>query len=348
MKKTIALFLAMLMVLSIVPLAFAENETAEEPSDDGGEEDEGSVITIIPGDTNDTSEDEAEEDEAEEDEAEDNETETEEDDVVEVPEEVTAGAGITPDSPLYGLERAMERISLALTFGKSAKAKKGLAHARERLMEVQAMIAQKKMDKAGIAQEGYENTMDEVEDNIADLGDGDAVGELQDEVEIENALDENEDLLAQVGNLKTKFKGLTPEQEAEITSIVGNLGDSISKAKVQVQAKKNKTKIKIKAQGEMTDEEVAQVEEQVRAAVQAGERVQVQIKVKEKKGKRAGDDDEVEAEEDETEEDEAEGNETEEDSDDEEDEAEEDTKGKSDKSNKGKNKDSDEGEEPEE
>ena len=144
MKRTIAIILAMLMVFSMLPLVLAEDVVEEEPADD-------SSVVIISADEQTEEVDEEVEEEVETEEEE--ETEETEEEVVELPEEVEEEAGITPDSPLYGLERAMERISLALTFGKSAKAKKGLAHARERLMEVQAMIAAKKLDKAAKAQD---------------------------------------------------------------------------------------------------------------------------------------------------------------------------------------------------
>jgi len=49
-------------------------------------------------------------------------------------------AGITPDSPLYGIERALERIRMKLTYGNEAKVNYGLLIAEERLSEIQAMI----------------------------------------------------------------------------------------------------------------------------------------------------------------------------------------------------------------
>ena len=46
-----------------------------------------------------------------------------------------ADAGITPNSPVYGLDRAMERIQLAITFGEAEKAKLKFKFAEERLAE---------------------------------------------------------------------------------------------------------------------------------------------------------------------------------------------------------------------
>ncbi len=55
-------------------------------------------------------------------------------------------AGITPDRPiLWGLERALERIQLALTFNKVKKAELRLKLAEERLAEMKLMAKKKKV-----------------------------------------------------------------------------------------------------------------------------------------------------------------------------------------------------------
>ena len=77
--------------------------------------------------------------------------------------------GITPDNPLYGLDRAMERLDLALTFNRAEKAKKGLIHARERLAEVKSMIEAKKLAEAEVAQEAHDEEIAEVEAEIGEL-----------------------------------------------------------------------------------------------------------------------------------------------------------------------------------
>ena len=312
MKRTIAIVLAMLMVLSAVPLAFAENETnsTEESAEDvpeagdaaDGEDDteEGAVDEVDDaspetGDSedagNETSEEDVEVDETSEEDVEvedeaENETEAEpeeeeeEEDLVEIPENVTQEAGITPDSPLWGLERAIERISLSLTFGRSAKAKKGLAHARERLMEVQAMIAAKKMEKAGEAQEAYEGSMKRVREHVEALGNGDAIGELEDAAEIGQALAENEAVVEQANRLKAKVKakGLTAEQESRLNAVMGSLGNSTESLKASVQEKMDRTKIKIKAKGGLSDDEVNEIASRVEQAVASGRKSEIKIK----------------------------------------------------------------------
>ncbi len=54
--------------------------------------------------------------------------------------EYTRIAGYTPDSPLYGLERAWEKIQLILTTNEEAKIRLELQLAKERLAEAEVMI----------------------------------------------------------------------------------------------------------------------------------------------------------------------------------------------------------------
>ncbi len=336
MKKAILLFLvAMLLVW---PIALAQetegemttyvvtedaDETADEPVDDASEDATGDAGEDTTEEVEETTDAEAEEeltDEATEDETSEEETgaedETADEDeaveedeeevdepIVDLPEEVVEEAGITPDSPLYGLERAMERISLKLTLGKSAKAKKGLAHAAERLAEVQAMIAAKKMGAAAEAQEEHDDIMDEVNEEIADLGNGDIGEELTAELELEAALEEHEEAVQAVNAVKLKAKGqLSEAQQAELNAVVASLQASAVKAKINVQAKKDKTKIKIKAESGLTDEQLNALETQARQIVGEGGKVKIQAK-KEKAAKvKSGDD----AEEDEAEDSDAE------------------------------------------
>jgi len=172
-------------------------------------------------------------------------------------EDATEEAGTTPDSALWGLDRALERISLALTLGKSAKAKMGLAHAKERLLEVQAMIAAKKADKAAKAQEAFEDTMQEVTENVDEMGDGDGEQELADQVEIEKAAKKNEMIL---NNIRLKVNGLSDEQKSQLSSVISGLQNVTSDFKVKVQVNKNKSMIKIKAEKGASDAEIAALE----------------------------------------------------------------------------------------
>ena len=136
----------------------------------------------------------------------------------------------------------MERIGLALTPGKSAKAKKGLVYARERLMETQAMVAARKIGAASEAQEAHDDLIDDVSNQIAELGNGDIAEELADELELEEAINEHKALIKEVNNIKLKTKGLTVIQQAQLNGIVSSMEGSTLRAQLSVRAKKDKTK----------------------------------------------------------------------------------------------------------
>lgn len=59
-------------------------------------------------------------------------------------------AGLTPNSPLYFLERAIEVIGEFLTFNTEAKAKLQAERALERIAEVKAMLAEKEVNPKGL------------------------------------------------------------------------------------------------------------------------------------------------------------------------------------------------------
>src|SRR3989344_1252085 len=61
-------------------------------------------------------------------------------------DQIEEQGGLTPDSALYRLDRAAEKLSLLLTFGKTAKAKKGLDHAMERVLEAKTLIKKGKVE----------------------------------------------------------------------------------------------------------------------------------------------------------------------------------------------------------
>ncbi len=77
-----------------------------------------------------------------------------------------ASAGISGDSALYGLDRAMERIQLALSFGADAKANTRLKIAEERLAEAEAMA--RAAEEAEARAESSNSTSEEQSEASAD------------------------------------------------------------------------------------------------------------------------------------------------------------------------------------
>lgn len=273
MRKIASVFVALLMLLSVISIAFAQDTntvTADATVTDAGtgdtatETDTDVVETTTaetqteatPTDTlvvTDTSATEA--------------PSTEASDEVATAEDVS-DAGITPDQPIrWGIERAIERIDLALTFNKAAKAKKGLAYARERLMEVKTMIADKKLDAAEKAKVEHGKALGKVKQD-AEAIDGDLNPEeqLQEQVDIEKEIDEQE---KETSDLKEKIEKrtriqFTDEQKAKIEALTAELSKDLGDARVKIEIKKNKVKIAIQAKTGKSAEEVKKLEQDIR------------------------------------------------------------------------------------
>jgi hypothetical protein len=273
MKKLIAILLVMVMALSIIPLAFAE-DTVEPPVEDTPTEttDEETPVEEVVDDTPVETTDEetpVEEEEETTDEVVD-ETPVEEaaveEETTELSEEVIEEAGVTPDSFLWELERVMEKIDLLLTFDEAAQAQKQLELAKERLAEVQVMVSESKLEDAADAQEEHDELLADVEETIEDMNGGDEEA-LTEEVALEEQLIAHRTLVQKIGKSMLKTKGLTAEQERMAQDMFEEMAAATDGAKLSIQVKKNKTKIKIKAAKGMTDEEISALEEQARAIV---------------------------------------------------------------------------------
>lgn len=66
------------------------------------------------------------------------------------------GAGITPDSPFYFMDKWTKQIAMAFTFGVENKVQKALQYADERLAEIRDMTAQNKFQEATQAGNQYQ------------------------------------------------------------------------------------------------------------------------------------------------------------------------------------------------
>lgn len=155
--------------------------------------------------------------------------------------------GITPDSPLWGIDRALENINLALTFDKSAKAQKGLEHAAERLFEVKAMIEKNKLEHAGKAELAHKGKLEKVRINIASLAEEEEK-DIKKMVELENALDNQEDELENIRTrVRIKIEGLTltEEQIARLFTFLNSLDENIERVRIDIENKEDRTLTRI-------------------------------------------------------------------------------------------------------
>ncbi len=152
---------------------------------------------------------------------------------------------VTPDNTfMWGLKRAVERLDLLLTFGKSAKAQKGLAHARERLLELQAMVSERKFDAAEKAAFAYNESIIGVENVVDSLGERDDEKSADELKQVQQQVQKHEQELAGIHNkIKSESSGLNIEQQNAMT----NLLISVISPEQDLKVKANQIEIKTKS-----------------------------------------------------------------------------------------------------
>lgn len=94
-------------------------------------------------------------------------------DVAEFNNEDASVAGITPDSPFYGIDVAMDNIGLMFTFNKEKRAEKKLQIADERLKEAEMMAAANNIEAMEKARMNHENMIQSAEKDREAIGAGD-------------------------------------------------------------------------------------------------------------------------------------------------------------------------------
>ncbi len=195
-------------------------------------------------------------------------------------------AGVNPDSPLWGLDRAIERIELALAFGASAKSEKGLEHAAERLAEVKAMIEENKIEKAEKAEIEHGRTIIIVKENIKEITTEGSIDEIKKTIELENKLKSHEDEIEGVEaelKIKIKIEGtLTEEQQAKLDEFLNSLEGDVREVKIEIKNKKTEIKIKIMQQTGKTedevDEEIEELESEIKVKAEIiGDKTEIKV-----------------------------------------------------------------------
>jgi len=171
-----------------------------------------------------------------------------------------ADAGVTPDSFLWGLDKAIDQLNLLLTFDKSEKSKKGIEIARERLLEVKAMVEENKLEAAEKAKEEHGRTLVKVKKNVKEIEKDNSIDEIKEVIEIEKELEEhNEEIEQTFDELKVKIeiKGeITQQQKDLIDSVLNSLKGQTGEVEIEIKNKKDKTKIEIKQKTGKSEKEV--------------------------------------------------------------------------------------------
>ena len=158
-------------------------------------------------------------------------------------------AGITPDSPFYGLDVFFDDVSLALTFDAQVKATKAFHIASERLEEAKVMALKMKITDAENAKREYEKSLAVAAEASQRVTKSDAERELEEKVKIEFAAEAHEQQANAVSEelkLRLEIEGsATTEQKQALFAFIDALDDSAADAKLAVVAEKEKIKLRI-------------------------------------------------------------------------------------------------------
>ena len=172
----------------------------------------------------------------------------------------TTDPGVTPDSFLWGLDKAFDQITLLLATGDVDKAKKGLEIAEERLAEIREMIEENKLEEAEKAQKAHGKTLLKVKEKVEEVEEDDLLQEIEKVIEIEKELEEHDDDVDQTfGELKVKIEvegEITQEQKDLIDSILNSLKGQTGEVEIEIKDKKNKIKIEINQATGKSEEEI--------------------------------------------------------------------------------------------
>ena len=166
--------------------------------------------------------------------------------------------GVAPDSFFYGIDVALDKISLALTTGDVEKARKGLLIAQERLLEVRAMLEANKFREAEEAERNHNYFLNGVSNSIAKTKASTTMENYRKVVKIENDFEGHKTQVEFTkDDVKIKFKGgITTSQQDMIDAILANLDSNVKSVKISIDNRKGEIKIKIKQETRMSDDDL--------------------------------------------------------------------------------------------
>ena len=142
--------------------------------------------------------------------------------------------GTTPNSPLWGIDVALDRIKFNLARN---KAETGLKIAQERLLEVKAMKERGNIKAAEKAAEKHAEVIAQVTSNIESIKEEDETKTIKETLELEAALETH---LTELEDLKERLKTLTPEQQRRLLIFLATILENTDKIKIKLEDKEEK------------------------------------------------------------------------------------------------------------
>ncbi|MCA9477997.1 MAG: hypothetical protein KC535_02525 [Nanoarchaeota archaeon] len=167
-------------------------------------------------------------------------------------------AGTTPDSPLWGLDVAFDKLSLALTANDQKRADKALAIAEERLSEIKQMVEEQKLEQSEKAKVQHDQIIEKLELQLEKPESGDDQEQYQRQIEIETKLQEHKENV-EAFKAKIEIEGeLTPDQQEKLDALLASLGDRVNQVEIKIKNQKDETKLRLEAT--LSDEQIEALE----------------------------------------------------------------------------------------
>ncbi|MBS3099844.1 hypothetical protein J4463_01340 [Candidatus Pacearchaeota archaeon] len=167
--------------------------------------------------------------------------------------------GIMPDSILYGLDKALDRISLALA---SDKPGKGLEIAKERIFEAKKM-AEKANEKGLLkAAKSYNSSIAAVEKAIEEIesnGDAEKAKQAMEKIsELQNKVESHYQKVAEIKDeiLERQRKVMGAEQIAHLEEVFSRIKERAREMENKADTKKENAKTKYKALSNKSENKV--------------------------------------------------------------------------------------------
>ncbi len=174
-------------------------------------------------------------------------------------DELEGDPGITPDSFWYGLDRALERINLALTFNKVRKAEKGLEIAKERLLEAKKMAEEGNVKAMERAQVEHDKVIEGVKARIGELQEDKTENRTKESIRevvgLQRAIQVHEYRIEVLKDVLAKEE-LSDEAREAIREAIEKMENKTEVMKQKAEERKGKMKIRLMAIIEKTEEEV--------------------------------------------------------------------------------------------
>jgi len=178
-------------------------------------------------------------------------------------------AGISPDSILYGLDKAIDRLRLAISLGSEKKSKKALEIAEERLAEVKKMIEEGKIQEADEAGEEHDNLIEESEQELENIDGSEDAEDIEESLrKIARLQDKIESHREKIIAIKTRIlerqaDRMTSEQIAHLEEVFFKIENRTYNAENKFLDRKDKEKIKYKVIAHKTDDELEEFENEI-------------------------------------------------------------------------------------